>query len=303
MRRDLFVRLVEVFKGGAGSGNFGHEGRPGKVGGSGSGSRAGSFTYDEVLEQFQRGVDLAIAGRGKAPTMGGVVNSLTEAAGFSINKDLINHPPASREDMMRAVKEHGISEEDFSVMSGQWQRNSNKDSSNLLHEAVWRAADGKGMIETDGVRKARRQIASGKLPQGIEDREIGDKAVSLLREQTAKKLQSLGYGPDDKITLFRGMDKRILETHDLSAGGSFTTRDVPSKPVSSWTISPSRAFDYTAGTFSNQMDNLPGGVMIATTVSAKDILSLGTWFGNPAQDEVLLTGDALKTMHVVFRGS
>src|SRR5450756_1166289 len=48
LKKDVLIRAGFPLKGGEGSGNFGHEGRPGEVGGSGGGGGNSTTTYAET---------------------------------------------------------------------------------------------------------------------------------------------------------------------------------------------------------------------------------------------------------------
>jgi len=226
-------------KGGAGSGNFGHAGRPGLVGGSGKG---GGLLVDH---QFSFWSDLIIFGVGESDISGAdiemPINNLLykpiEAAGIGwrsveLDPGVVVSSGAAGEIKDNIVRklcvDMGLDPEDASQydkvnqMIKQWSYTANDGdySALCLQESAAKVLG----IELsdwqqqnlDRIREHNQSTVAGtSFLQVIDDRaEIRESFIKAMYENTQAQLREVGIGPDDYIELYRGTTIDALRTAD-----------------------------------------------------------------------------------------
>jgi hypothetical protein len=224
---DKIIVAVEVgIKGGSGSGNWGHTGRPGLVGGSGGRAGAGMFPpgtpgvgkYDD-----KRATDFLNSG------MPGNWSSATEQERVMVKQELV--------EALSDVS--GVDIDAVNDVVGQWAITSNDtDMRSLsLQEAAakefglelsdWQ----KDAITEINQRKVLQTAAQGKplLPRD-QERAI----IRAMHTETQAMFDAQGLKPTDTITLFRGVNL----PSSARAGWTFGEAvDYQGNAIESWTVS------------------------------------------------------------------
>lgn len=251
MIADLRTSLETALKGGKGSGNWGHAGRPGKVGGSqprvtNPEPFAGGvpeiisqvFPKSKMLkdnetgywEQHRKTIE-AMRAAGRTVT-GYRYPSWKTGAGGSF-EDVTAMQKV--DNVQKIVDASGV---EYGFVHGilrQWAKGSQTEWSLKFQDAV---AEEFGLpvpryIERK-VKKLREE--TGWVPGQRFEKEKAKKVARAMYDVTQKTLRDMGIGPDDFITLYRGTNRSTLYNKENTIPGHPGVYRYSGNPIESWSL-------------------------------------------------------------------
>jgi hypothetical protein len=251
--------------GGVGSGNFGHAGRPGEVGGSGPGDGG-----DDAKPRPQEAVAMrtAMAADAKARTKpGGRVDHAVKAQNAqALATALVDHP--AFKGMTPAHVEEYASEKLSLWASTSGDHDSDAVRMQFAVQDEFKVQDA-AVVHLGDV--GRWDQPANRTSGITSQQERAFVRAEYERTQAWFKAQGITH-----VTLARGMDDNYLEPGE--------TTQVESQPASSWSVNPD-----TAQAFARFSDGRP--VVLVTRVPVAQVLSAAvTGRGSLAEDEVIVLG-------------
>lgn len=283
---NYFTRVAQ--KGSAKSGNYGHAGRPGKRGGS----RVKNVSAPCVLNK-------ALHSDANAQTIEDVVNDKIRS--FEDDSDFIytweDHTSLSgyeieQRKITNLSENSGVDPKTCNDMVNMWSATSNDEDMRALSTQVAASKEfdvplsefTKGKIDKVNHRAKQPNTNSkaGRFhPYGTEEERSA--VIRSMYDDTQSELRKMGIGPDDTVSLFRGIKDR-----DGSKGLAGTYHgdkiQFTDNALSSWTLHPKVARWFASDAHS------PARV-IRTQVPARSILSLPyNGFGVLTEAEVVVIG-------------
>lgn len=222
-------------KGGPGSGNFGHAGRPGLVGGSarGTSAPAGAMARADLIAEAER--RLEAARRDDELISSAMIYSLAA--------------PRRRSEAAFAEIEQVVAASDFDSAQRALDSQAAWQSGHRNAIAEWQAAQAAG---ANGVVSAATQQALQAGAQPLADADT--RAFAARRAWMVTEFRRK-YG--DSVTVYRGVSGKYVK--DLPTAGPI---DLPVYGLSSWTTSRYEAFKFVSGKY---------GKLLKTTISAADV--------------------------------
>jgi len=261
------MRVRLVYKGGQGSGNWGHAGRPGAVGGSGPGGGSSLPNVDGLPATEASPIDGLGSDDGANQYLEeGAAEALSE---FPDARTL--HPSFDAEDAActeyasREISQNSggvATPEDARAAIVAWDTSSSTGNADsiLLQE---RAAE---LFHTGKSAYIEQQIMENSGLSNI-DAKVADGMLSTMYMNTQQKLS--GRFENDTVTLYRGMNVDHETYNSWEVGGAVKYQ---SNPLSSWSSDISGAREYANGS-----DVVPGvrgyAVVIAQRVHISRVLS------------------------------
>jgi len=264
---DKILVSVEIgTKGGAGSGNWGHTGRPGLVGGSGG--RASAFTPGMAGTKREDARANEYLNDG-LPGTGGWKLAHANTRG-RIKQDIIQDLAADT----------GLPEEDINAVVSQWARTSNDaDMQSLSLQQA--AAEELGLSLSEWQVQRLATVPSGRplLPRN-QERAI----IRAMYDRTQEDLKMAGYEPNDTVTLCRGVKS---DAHVYNLG----TSSYNGNAIESWSTSA-----WAAGKFAGAEDSPSArtkyGAVLSIEVPIGNIISTcRTGFGCLTEGEFVIAGN------------
>lgn len=275
-------------KGGPGSGNWGHAGRPGQVGGSspGGGLHAVGQFPSEAGEDSNFLIGMELSYEAGQQGRDGWYNTGYARRGEIKDKIASNlsteTPGVSYEDANKFVRQWAASSNDSDMRSLAIQQDAAKEFGVPLSDFT------KGRIK---IIEEDRHYAEQNPLYNVNDARLNpimesSKQRAILRtmyKQTQDNLRSMGIGPDDVVTLYRGVKFDSNAVRDWGPGKKVRFHD---NAVSSWSVGSSVALDFAERTGYGQT-----GVSLKVDIPARNILSMAhTGFGCMEEGEVTVLG-------------
>jgi len=281
------LRLLYIKKGGLGSGNWGHGGRPGKRGGSSSKGtisrpRITAATIEQSSSEELRNVS-DVMSRGKADKTQAtyafvhdkslrselkmeIVDELAERTNldpFSINSMILDWASTSNDSDVNALGTQIAASQQFGIPLSDWQkeriRHIGGDSIEIFEGAASWKFNGH---EQDGYET------------GIEAKKA---VLKAMYESTQEKFRKKGI---KEVILYRGAS--LDKSEELSEG---TVVDYKANVLESWSLSQDVASDFATSTFE--------GVVFKAKIPVERILSTsGTGFGCLPEWEAVVLGSS-----------
>ncbi len=295
--------LSTIFKGGPGSGNYGHEGRPGEVGGSGGGS-FGDGVLNLTPEQLSNSkhvnevMDKDIFKRQQIPDEKGEVNLPDIANKIFVQQEitdkLFDHPAfkVPMSGVAGRYEEERIIKEFVKENIAQWASSSGDTSAasialQLTAKEHFKFEDVNvehlGKLNKLEVTVANYRLDSNYPVGGDGTYKLKDVQSAFLQAQydaTQKYFKDAGI---KEVILYRG-----VEHFD---GGKLRTEEVSLQPMSSFSMSVNTAIDFTY----NKSEQTLRGTLYASVVPVEKILSHPrTGFGCTNEKEVVVLGGKIK---------
>jgi len=268
-------------KGGPGSGNWGHRGIPGKVGGSsprGAGyltiKRAGTpgvGGYDKTAANVLYEVTKDVGGWQyvsdvhKGAIKSNIVDDISRQAGvgkYTVNDMLKQWATTSNDEDMQSLSMQEAVSEEFGVPLSDWQKDK---------------IDTVGVNLSDVRRNHERSV------------------VRAMYNSTQKSLTDAGYKPGDTVTLYRGMNVSDAK-HKVGDIVNYK-----GNAIESWSIDSRSASDFAAGWTS---ESGVQGLIISMQVPIENIISTAaTGFGCMDEAEFVILGSILGNIANVTKAS
>lgn len=279
-----------VTKGGPGSGNHGHVGRPGKVGGSASGGATAAYKpgngddyipdeYGETVRVFDAIHSKTILDIGAdeyritSSIKNNTVTNLARDARVSYG--VANHfikqwAQTSNDNSPDSLSFQQAASEEFEVPLSKWQQEKIENYNDGVYLAESAIGEPRKILTLDG-----DEIHTATLTR----RDERDMLRSMY-ERTQKALEEQGVGSDDYIILYRGiqLDNMPFEEGDIVK--------YHGNAIEAWSTSKATAGEFAFG----GMDFTPGA-LLRMRVPRRNILSMPhTGFGCLEEDEVVIFG-------------
>ena len=305
-----------VLKGGPGSGNYGHAGRIGKIGGSAPKSGVGAMlslrtgktaAQRQAAAAYRSPMQPSVVGEPGAPPEMSLdwedleafvfesagVNELDELLDYSFGNTDPTEFPAQRvkrmvvNDVYNGLPDEykeQITKKQISQMLGVWADGSNSGSvSASMHEAA---------AEEFGTSVSKWQTSQmGTSNTGIMPRAHERAVLRSMYNNTQDKLADAGFSPNDKITLYRG----IAIDNSVQFGN---VAKMDSNAMESWTSDWSIANQFGVMPIMEYMDN-GSPYILSQAVPVKNIVgSCVTGFGCAGELEFVVLGDTNATVGV-----
>ena len=269
-------------KGGEHSGNYGHAGRPGEVGGSARSYIPGTGDYDFPKKKVKAG-EIYLTDRKLAAALmhdykgEGVPWDKTEKF-FTLGKTI---GTAIMEQSIRDItKRSGIDKEIVHNIINNWlTTSSNNDINNLSLQEAASQEFGAPLSEWQ-----KAKIDEARESFGGIDRITERKVLRAIYDNTQELLADHGYKPDDTVTLYRGL---ALDDFDGDAGQIALWKG---NAIESWSISPDVAKFYTRHRVS-ESDYKLKGLVVGIRVPVRNIMSSpATGMGSTVSGEYIIFG-------------
>lgn len=239
-----------TIKGGPGSGNWGHAGRPGLIGGSQPGGghhmvahpdidgAAASKNNREIDKLFNEASD-----RGKWEHASGTARGAIKDA---LVTEISKRADVSYDKVNNIIRQWAASSNDTDMRSLALQRDAAKEFGQPLSDFT----------------KARIKVATdsstGYNPHPLYDSATQRKTLRAMYEHTQDTLKKMGIGPDDRVLLYRGSSYQTKGTRRATFHGN---------TLESWTVSRKIADEFAERGY---------GDTFVTSIPARSILSLAT---------------------------
>lgn len=307
--------LGPIEKGGPGSGNWGHAGRPGSRGGSApgggrrkyperwaGGGKATSETDElrpRLMSHFSdaSGSDNWHDQETRAIMKAQVVEELAERSGLDpevTNEIVAQWAHTSNDNDMRALSLQEAAAEEFGVELNDWQQENidglrgelEKQRRRVQADAERLGFGPKSMEAVDDY--IRDYTNGGEKLYPLLDRGSERRFVRAMYDYTQERLESAGFQPDDKVNLFRGVT--FAEQPWVSEWDLMT---VKGNPMESWAIERRVASNFADETYRGWH-----GLVLESAIPVKSIVSMATsGMGCLSEGEVIIMG-AVQTQAV-----
>lgn len=260
---EVLMLLVKL-KGGAGSGNYGHVGRPGQIGGSASkGSFGAMRPPSDKAESLENDFDALDGGL----PYGEHWQKPSEATTIALKQNMAANIAA----------ESGVPEDEVQAMIKQWATSSNGSEEALAIQQSIAEEFGLSLSQWQQDRIATMKL-DGLNPQ-VNSSPNQKAAMRAMYNQTQEHFNKMGYEPDDEISLFRGVAINNPVGNGLALDKNVTWKG---NTAESWSVSR-----YEAHLFAPA----DGSVVVQAKVPVRNILSTAvTGFGCIREGECVVFG-------------
>ena len=288
LRSQKSLGLSTIFKGGPGSGNFGHEGRPGEVGGSGEGDYFGSGILDLTDKQIEesmitnKAMDRDIYGKdpqsNKIAVQEQLVDKIKNHPSFGTGySELVDERVNNY--VLGSIKQWSASSGDASSASIEMQIAA-KDYFGLKDANIDHMKKDKEVFEYANFNLDEKRHLPGSGEGQYSLRERHEAFLTVQYDATQKYFKEKGI---TEVILYRG-----VEHSDM---GKLRNDMITMQPLSSFSTSVSSAMD-----FANiGLDYKWPGTLYSTVVPVHKILCHpGTGFGCTNEKEVVVLGGKMK---------
>lgn len=283
-------KVLVKLKGGKGSGNHGHGGRPGKIGGSTP--KGGSSSSGGIGALAPSSIHNIDAGEG-------IYISLLEPASSTLFPQAID-PSYFMQDEIKAgdassiakdraistiAEQSGVPYDDVNQTIGDWATTSNDHYVDALATQVSAAEEFN--VPISDWQKASIKTAEAVAGESVAVVESKKVTLRTMYNQTQQAMVDAGLGPDDTVTLYRGV------TLDYDAPITFKTGETVNykgNAIESWSgsMETARMFAFGPGVNHGMADP---GMVVSAKVPIRNILSTGmTGFGCLAEAECVVFG-------------
>lgn len=315
--------LVKV-KGGAGSGNYGHAGRPGIVGGSAKRSKPGAAVTKPELrplsgegdaeemgnDYFNAVVDdygtpmgenwRAASDDERAAVKADIVTDLSERTGIpmaQVDAVIKQWAYTGNDSDMRALSLQEAASEELGIPLSDWQSEKIAELSRPP-DTSWIARQYPHLTEEQVAAEAAKIVAAHeRKAQTLLPRDQERALIRAMYDRTQEEFSKMGYGPDDSITLYRGVK------YDFDMGWSEWDRPpYEGNAMESWSISEGIANQFAGGKGGDmQLDFDEHGYVLAADIPVRNIISTArTGFGCLTEGEIVAVGSMPKSTALVF---
>ena len=277
-------------KGGPGSGHHGHAGRPGKRGGSAPGKARGGMGNAQAPSQVGEGNNAKVSRAFDNETVGFDWQDASDRDKSMVKGTIVDN----------LAKTSGATYSEVNDFIRQWARSSNDDDVRSL--AIQRDAAAEFGVPLSEFTKSKLEInespfdPSEMMPgfsvakrHPLLDSEKQRKILRAMYDDTQFKLRQMGIGPDDPVTVYRGIRYPPNMTRGWKTGQLV---DFDGNAIESWSLSQTVAEDFAPPELIGSWDiSKARSVVFKSDVPAKLILSLGTsGFGCLTEGEVTVLG-------------
>jgi len=298
MIKKLKLRLGE--KGGPGSGNWGHAGRPGLVGGSSKRSvhfgpgDAGAWGEDLNAFMDERTPEYGdwrrASHRIRAVVKSQITDELCERTGLDreLVRDFIKQWAHSSNDSdMRSLSIQEAAAEELGVELSDWQ----KASIEKILDVSW-MDEQYSHWPKETLDKAKADYFNRLDRKPLMPREQERQLVRAMYDYTQEELAKAGYKPDDTIEVYRG----VTYGDTKPDFGESDVINYKGNAIESWSVGEQVADAFAAGGGElgpiDPMGILDYGATISMNVPVKNIISTAhTGFGCLKEGEVIVAGN------------
>lgn len=309
------MKIVAKYKGGPGSGNFSHVGRPGFVGGSASAGGVKPAGYDlsksgntKICQNILND-NLTVLGNGLYTYWRSADGNVRSKVKQQIISDL--------------SKRSGVPERVVSEIIGQWATSSNNNTLSLAtQEAAAKEFDIPLSNWQQQLIESAKAYQRGFMPVGEQDKDISLDDVMEMgqqfpwRESTPETRQQVlramynatqeafaeqGLGPDDTVRLVRGVKLPGTMADNWMPGDMI---DYQGSAIESWSISPYIATRFGHDTTAETWDKSGNiGIVVMADIPVRNIIgSARTGFGCLTEGEFVVMGNSIPGATAIVAG-
>jgi len=319
------MTLINIsIKGGPGSGNWGHRGIPGKVGGSSPRSRGGTPSYGNLSTVDARANSVLMSAIGDSYNPNAFANAIKHE-NTQLNEYKANNNAVGVESARRAIQTYqamvdnnafwrtvgikrrheikanivtnlstdtGIAQENVNEIMGEWAETSNDSSAEAL--SMQEAVSDEFGVSLSAWQRGKIDIVNssevGGPVKGYVSRPNERKVLRAMYNNTQAELKTAGYKSGDTVTLYRGY---IGGGRGTTIPDRDTDVDYHGNAMESWSILPS-----IASSFGRHPKR---GRVLSMNVPVENVLSTATTgFGCLTEGEfVVLGGIPSQVAHIM----